>query len=358
MHWIQRKHRDSLRRRVASGEVDLEALGIKRLNVPQDILDKMPLYVYNAALPSMSSSVVDQSSSRGPPDSILEEYSRPLNVPALGRRNSDPTHTASIPSSNTSDLPTAPSDIYLPSNSSTVHERYLSFEQPTCAICLEEFIPCSTTVRELPCGHVFHPECVDFFLRENSSLCPMCKKSVLPPGYCPDNITNAMVRRERLVRRMRERVTVEVVEDPATAPPTPLSRPLAIGRRMASFHRQFGRAGAGGRRISSAPTPRTLEMSTAELASPISPSTSPPTAAPRADSTGRREWARLRAVALLGQRVTPEIEESERGEGTPKCEYITWTYLTTALNMKQGAKLSAGSSLVSDDERFHFGNPP
>jgi hypothetical protein len=33
----------------------------------------------------------------------------------------------------------------------------------------------------------------------------MCKTSALPAGYCPVNVTNLMVRRERLIRRMRQR---------------------------------------------------------------------------------------------------------------------------------------------------------
>jgi hypothetical protein len=81
----------------------------------------------------------------------------------------------------------------------------VSFYQPTCPICLDDFVPAETIVRELPCKHIFHPECIDPFLRANSSLCPMCKKSTLPAGYCPVQVTNIMVRRERLIRRMRQR---------------------------------------------------------------------------------------------------------------------------------------------------------
>ena len=78
------------------------------------------------------------------------------------------------------------------------------FLQPTCAICLDDFCAEESVVRELPCRHIFHAACVDAFLRENSSLCPLCKTSVLPKGYCPPVITNAMVRRERMLRRMRD----------------------------------------------------------------------------------------------------------------------------------------------------------
>jgi len=40
MHLIQRASRKNLERRVASGEVNLEALGIKRLTVPQEVIDR------------------------------------------------------------------------------------------------------------------------------------------------------------------------------------------------------------------------------------------------------------------------------------------------------------------------------
>lgn len=146
MHMIQRRQRVLLTRRVAAGEVDLEALGIKRLNVPQDQLNTMPQYTYT-------------SKAEG-------------NIP--------------IP-----------------------NVREVPFTQSTCPICLDDFVHGETTIRELPCKHIFHPECIDPFLRDNSSLCPMCKKSALPAGYCPVHVTNLMVRRERLIRRMRQRANAE-----------------------------------------------------------------------------------------------------------------------------------------------------
>jgi len=140
MHVIQFRRRRGLRRRVASGEVDLEALGIKRLHLAKDMVEKMPLVTYSA-----------------PP----------------------------MPSSD--ENPTA------------------KYDQPCCTICLEDFVVDATQVRELPCKHIFHPNCIDDYLQKQSSLCPLCKRSVLPKGYVPAQLTNATVRRERHLRRQRER---------------------------------------------------------------------------------------------------------------------------------------------------------
>ena len=46
-----------------------------------------------------------------------------------------------------------------------------------CAICVEDFRE-DNDVRVLPCDHVFHPKCVDEWLSNHSSLCPLCKLDV------------------------------------------------------------------------------------------------------------------------------------------------------------------------------------
>src|SRR6266498_200827 len=200
MRIIQRKHRQNLRRRIADGEVDLEALGIKRLNVPQDLLDKMPLHTYIADEPSLGPLPLQPPGAPGSPTTNSANATAP-NAPRTSDGVAQREHRE--------DGSKSMASISIGSN--VPHGR---FAQHTCPICLDDFESNVTQVRELPCGHIFHPECVDVFLRDSSSLCPMCKKSVLPLGYCPDKVTNAMVRRERLVRRMRERVTLEVVQVP------------------------------------------------------------------------------------------------------------------------------------------------
>lgn len=41
----------------------------------------------------------------------------------------------------------------------------------TCSICLEKFLA-GQLVRSLPCSHVFHAECIDSWLTQNSRHCP------------------------------------------------------------------------------------------------------------------------------------------------------------------------------------------
>ena len=48
---------------------------------------------------------------------------------------------------------------------------------PTCVICLDDF-ETGQSIRRLPCGHNFHSECVDTWLRKNAT-CPNCRAPIL-----------------------------------------------------------------------------------------------------------------------------------------------------------------------------------
>lgn len=304
MHIIQRRRRRDLRRRVLAGEVDLEALGVKRLNVSQQTLDKLPIYTYTGDVPNQPTDLEKPAPQAplptiGAPSSSVDAETGVKTTPIVRR--------SSMPSSST-----APST---------------AWSQGTCPICLDDFEPNETQVRELPCRHIFHPDCIDQFLLRNSSLCPMCKQSVLPVGACPD-ITNMMVRRERHITRMRARgVNTTAHANASTAGGS--VRRLAPSWPMGSLGHRFGGAIAG-RRIFSAPArtqrpPPDIEMangsSAPNLTAPApAPAPSgdgdPPIAAPSstqdcAPTQNRREWARQRALQLLGNRNVPASDAEE-----------------------------------------------
>jgi hypothetical protein len=224
MHLVQRRRRISLRKRVESGEVDLEAMGIKQLTVPTSHINSFPLFTYNAdpesiAPPPTPSSTRRHRSTRG-----FDQQSVRSGVSVRSKR----------------------------SGIGTTGDNAATNFQPSCHICLTNFEHRVTIIRELSCGHIFHPECIDEFLSKNSSLCPMCKHSMLPRGYSP-RITNGMVRRERALSKLRQRVDLEDFSEEAdntkmkdwgkrifrtsTSPSRPSSAPL-ISLKLPTFMRR------------------------------------------------------------------------------------------------------------------------
>lgn len=291
MHVIQRRRRNALRQRVLNGEIDLEALGVKRLTVPQETLDKLPIVTYTP----------------GP----AEDAEKPVHTSTAANLAAVDAETGSKPSPLVRRL-SAPA-------ASTTNN--VTFSQPTCPICIDDFEPNETKVRELPCRHIFHPDCIDTFLLRNSSLCPMCKQSVLPPGACPVTITNMMVRRERHIARMRERSGWSA----ASSSPVPVTL-SDHARRVPSAFSSLGRAVAG-RRIFSAPerpaAQPAIELGSSTPAQPVpppQPAPSAPAAAldcepPPTPTLNRREWARQRALHLLGTRPVPaDVDDEARAQ--------------------------------------------
>ncbi|OAY65221.1 E3 ubiquitin-protein ligase RNF13, partial [Ananas comosus] len=57
-----------------------------------------------------------------------------------------------------------------------------------CCICLGMYVE-NDELRELPCSHCFHKECVDKWLKINA-LCPLCKSEVGATSGSSSSTTN------------------------------------------------------------------------------------------------------------------------------------------------------------------------
>jgi hypothetical protein len=190
---ILRKRRDELQARIAEGQVDIEALALNQMKAPKEVVDKMPLYAYleinSSPEPSVNHGIT--------PEGITEHDSADnttLSSPKEDNKSLDdaglkkPEAAVIQPKKHESD--------------DVKRSKYrLSHTQTTCAICLDDFVAGSSMVRELPCGHIFDSECIDPFLTDNSCLCPLCKKSVLPACSYYIPMSNEMAQRENLSRQ-------------------------------------------------------------------------------------------------------------------------------------------------------------
>ncbi|KAJ9221114.1 hypothetical protein DTO207G8_4226 [Paecilomyces variotii] len=311
---VQRRRRENLRRRIEAGEVDIESLGIKRMKVPRDILDKIPVYTYPVLTAPPKAFLGDEQTLA----STLREKDDDASAiaPAMPRF-SDPDMSCSTLKDfdvSTIELATVRDSI-----TDIKTEARLTFSQPTCAICLDDFVPGSSVVRELPCAHIFHPECIDAFLMQNSSLCPMCKKSVLPSDFCPTQVTNLMVRRERLLRRAHRLHESDRTRNARTRRSNSVSGIFLHPRSTGSFVffagsqpslDELSHYTTRDRRPARSPLSR--QNTTAEASQLSSRRSSV------ASSRDRQEAMRMRAVALLGNPVGSEEEEREQQENLPR----------------------------------------
>ncbi|KAJ6000529.1 hypothetical protein N7481_000938 [Penicillium waksmanii] len=174
---IQRKRREMLRERINSGEVDIEQLALNQLKVPKETVEKMPMYIY---LGFTEDPEVDAPKTPVETEATEVDSSSTTSTPTLteGRRSTEsdggirkPEPAVLKPDANDSD-----------DSSSSRNPFRLSYTQTTCAICLDDFVAGTTTVRELPCGHIFDPGCIDAYLTETSSLCPLSSHTQSSPS--------------------------------------------------------------------------------------------------------------------------------------------------------------------------------
>ncbi|KAJ5629959.1 hypothetical protein N7528_003616 [Penicillium herquei] len=152
-------------------EVDVEYHALNRLKVPRHIVEAMPTFIYPG--PAEASATHSMADNHAPGIGRQDQTLAPSITPVAGIRRPEaahinPGHDGHVPSSNAG------------SSWSRESGQYNNIEdQDQCSICLEPFLLGETTVRQLPCGHIFNPGCIDQHLMHQSSLCPLCRRSVL-----------------------------------------------------------------------------------------------------------------------------------------------------------------------------------
>lgn len=63
-------------------------------------------------------------------------------------------------------------------NGNILHNLSNELANTICPICTESFTK-AQDLRQLPCGHQFHPDCVNPWLLNRSSTCPMCRSDLM-----------------------------------------------------------------------------------------------------------------------------------------------------------------------------------
>ncbi|CAG8528446.1 16776_t:CDS:2 [Funneliformis caledonium] len=150
LYRLRRNQQLEIRRQRAADEV----LGMKKWTLEKDIIDTFPIIIYDKKSGSTSeeqkiSSDMDNFTVQFPLDQHVQQSQQDITT---------------IPANQTSP---------------TVTSASTDDDTDTCAICLEDFEN-GEEIRELPCKHWYHIECIDPWLTTKSSSCPLCKKDCRP----------------------------------------------------------------------------------------------------------------------------------------------------------------------------------
>ncbi|KAL4918260.1 hypothetical protein BDW62DRAFT_66169 [Aspergillus aurantiobrunneus] len=224
---LQRRRREILQRRLEADRAAHQQFDLQHFKVPREFLVRFPIYVY----PSLDDvgrdysqqnphdthrsdraesvkSVGTEQTKNGKESEAEEEegahmtkYNSSIRVEDASVAEQKPK-TTPAETEDTSPRP-APYVTFTPTtvDSGVLYQKNanrLSHSQTRCVICLDDFVPALSTVRELPCGHIYHPECIDVSLTQTSSLCPLCKKCVFMSEFCPISAPEAVYQQENM----------------------------------------------------------------------------------------------------------------------------------------------------------------
>lgn len=208
VYWMmKRRRRAVLQRMLEVNGTYYERYGLQSVKISQEFLASLPVYVY---LGQQKEEMCDQPSWPKAASRSIEAI--PARTEKEGEVQTEPQRSSStsredvstgrhpkMPGAQIEGIAVRSSECASPTPPPTTGQTHADRRgriQPTCAICLDDFVPASTTVRELPCGHIYHPRCIDLCLTQTSSLCPLCKKCVLPPDYYAVAIPEPIYRRD------------------------------------------------------------------------------------------------------------------------------------------------------------------
>lgn len=104
-----------------------------------------------------------------------------------------------------------------------------------CPICISEICACKgkrKLVKETPCGHCFHPTCLNRWLRKHDT-CPMCRTTLVEKPPPPPPIGWRGLYRHNVVRDLTpffEQVMGDIIEREPEEPTTPriIERPRGL----------------------------------------------------------------------------------------------------------------------------------
>ncbi|CAM0955044.1 unnamed protein product [Alopecurus aequalis] len=82
-----------------------------------------------------------------------------------------------------------PVTLYSPARSSAEEKGVDDEREAECSICITALVAGDKVKALPPCGHCFHPDCVDAWLRSQPS-CPLCRTLLLAAGAKPVDAVN------------------------------------------------------------------------------------------------------------------------------------------------------------------------
>lgn len=176
--WLNARRRTALQQRIRDGELDVENLALNQMKSPRAVVEALPLYAYPGASEADLSNQEQTSATETNPEEEIHPSTPRRHDPATPEPTSPMTE---IQKPEPAVIKPGIDGQSSPSLQSSRPDSTIRHNQTCCAICLDDYVVGSSMVRELPCGHIFHSGCIEVFLLEQSSLCPLCKRSVLSP---------------------------------------------------------------------------------------------------------------------------------------------------------------------------------